>query len=731
MKKILYRILSAAIILICLCLPLQCRAAENNRSIMAYNIYLHPDLSGAGRKFEGYVIDFYGEKTPQLTYWALCNWQMDLQTFLRDHPGAHGMGAYAGLQNTADGRKGLLSFWEILDKSGKTLLRAKRIYPAGSESTFDGEGEGTNHFISYDWKTGHWYRMMIRSWKDEESGHTFVGQWLCDTGTGAWTLASYFDTGLTDSFITGDLALFQENYNGTNRDQERKFRVRGLYALPLGSEKWVSLGKAELSRDTVFGNKEGRYAFGAEQDYFWGSAGGRVKDQAAFEKANPSKAKFSITQAAAPSMPAFTLKSLSSEGGKITFAFSEKSAPMLRAEAEFLPVKGSSGEKQTIRMTRPEKKEIPLTGIRAGNYTVKLTFTDIFGQTLEEERKIRVGSGKTALSGKSGTKAEAAASVQDQTIDLNSLKGETIRKLLLAHYTREFEPAGEYEILPEEFHYTDRGIEAVLRYLMTDEEAEELLANGSFPVANKYITDITVSLSTGKVTDLYAEGEGGRGPWYLQDEPDFAQLARADGAIRTGSDKASIAQSGTIISKSSLTVGNKRFSELMEEDVLNLYGRNTFYQENRTDFRGETLSEVHNTLNNRPDMYVVAKSLPESGKVVYLELYAKDQRAIVKSDTRVEDFYLGESLEDMALSLGLPEDFEERILFEIGEDMDVVIRPPVEGETGDYVFYAGNVDKGQRLLRIIDDDVQLECSYYQNQLRSLIIYDLDYYKTSS
>ena len=54
-------------------------------SPMAKNIYSNPDLSKTSKKFETFTIDFRGIDIPPSTYWALCNWNMDLSQFKTNH----------------------------------------------------------------------------------------------------------------------------------------------------------------------------------------------------------------------------------------------------------------------------------------------------------------------------------------------------------------------------------------------------------------------------------------------------------------------------------------------------------------------------------------------------------------------------------------------------------------------------------------------------------------------
>ena len=85
-------------------------------SKMAHNIYSDPIFKNeSSEKYDTFLIDFKGTKTPIYTYWALCNFDIDLTAFKEkyNYYDVTGGGAYAGLQNTEEGRKGIMSFWQI------------------------------------------------------------------------------------------------------------------------------------------------------------------------------------------------------------------------------------------------------------------------------------------------------------------------------------------------------------------------------------------------------------------------------------------------------------------------------------------------------------------------------------------------------------------------------------------------------------------------------------------
>lgn len=373
MKRFKILVTLSLIISICLTLGLKTEANGNNRpSKMAHNIYMDPvifkeDTSG---EYQAFQIDFKGIDTPVNTYWALCNWKMK-----------GGFGAYGGLQNTVDGRMAIMSFWEgYVD--GK-LLRAKRMYPAGNESYFGGEGEGTHWITSYNWATGQWYRMLFFCWDDVETGHTFVGQWVEDLTTGQWTLISYYDTNLTDSAIMGGLSQFQENYVPGTSYAARSFAVKNIYALDKVKNTWISLNRSQISTDPAsWGfNTAGSYEFGSGGQFFWGKAGEYVADPASYSASHPVTKTFKITQPDQPETPASQLVAMTASyaNGKtqVSWKASNLATPIYRYDIGLMDAAGNIVEVATY--TRPELETALLQTPYSASLKPIMVTTDVYG----------------------------------------------------------------------------------------------------------------------------------------------------------------------------------------------------------------------------------------------------------------------------------------------------------------------------------------------------------------
>jgi len=280
---------------------------------MAKNIYSTPDLSKTSNKFDGFTIDFRGIDTPEATYRALCRWNMDLTEFIKDHSDVTGGNAYGSLQTKNGKRVAILSFWEIGYKENgvSKTHRANRMYPKGKESTFDGEGEGTNYIADYNWETNVWYRFVIRCWRDL-SKNTYVGEWIQNLQTNEWVLFAYFNTNLKNSYLTKRLAQFQENFNSKYFGKERSFQIKNMYALDLVYKKWISLNKTTLSYDLASWGYDtaGTHEMGYTNYYFYGSTGLPVDDQKLYDSSNPSSVTGTINQPDTPNFNKPVIKSI-------------------------------------------------------------------------------------------------------------------------------------------------------------------------------------------------------------------------------------------------------------------------------------------------------------------------------------------------------------------------------------------------------------------------------------
>ena len=351
--------------------------------LSTYGRYIgsNPDISKTSKKFSAFTIDFIGTKTPKFTYWCLLQWNMDISKFKESHPDAKGGLAYGGLQVTGDGPKGIMSFWEINYKENgvSKKQRATRVYPEGKEGTFTGEGEGTNFISTYNWSANVWYRYTICSWEDDSTGNTFVGQWYQNLSTKEWTLFTYFDTKLKDSYITGPLFQFQENYKEETYGQERSSQFKNLYVYDKVAKKWLSLDKTTLSLNVgaANGNTAGTCVLKFMTNYFYLSSGLPVDDQKAYDASHPSSVTGTITQPDIPNFaePSFNSVDIVLTTTKMTINWSmdSKTPPCYNFIIDIYSYNSPNYSLiKRVKITRPELRTYSFTSVFKGKYRVDI-----------------------------------------------------------------------------------------------------------------------------------------------------------------------------------------------------------------------------------------------------------------------------------------------------------------------------------------------------------------------
>ena len=202
-------------------------------SVRSKIIYSDLDLSNTSGNFDIFTIDFKAIDIPENTFWCSLQWQMDLTNLKKKCSDVQGGMAHGGFKTTKNGKKALISLGEITyrENGEEKKITPTRLYPKGeTEKEIIYEDEGTKYITEFEWESNVWYRLVFRTWKDHSLRETFVGEWIQNLSTQKWTLLAYFNTHLTDSFISGKLKQFQEDYNVEFLGLERSFQIKNIYA---------------------------------------------------------------------------------------------------------------------------------------------------------------------------------------------------------------------------------------------------------------------------------------------------------------------------------------------------------------------------------------------------------------------------------------------------------------------------------------------------------------------
>lgn len=244
-----------------------------------------PCLSGwlsipDGVRYSEYSIEFKADYIPEATYWCLGQWSLDYSSLEEEYEKVdfESGGAYGGFQNNHDGMETIIAFWDVYctDESGReTVIRAERVYPTNlGDEDFGGEGEGAHCLVPYEWEAGHWYRMHVKCVESQETGTTWVEQWVYDLETEEWTLLCIYDLKAKDVLFMSSPAIFMENYLTEYAGGVRSMEVRNAKYLDVSTGNWETVASAYIGSNGGAPGYEGSYNFGTFKDRIWMIASG-------------------------------------------------------------------------------------------------------------------------------------------------------------------------------------------------------------------------------------------------------------------------------------------------------------------------------------------------------------------------------------------------------------------------------------------------------------------------
>ena len=124
------------------------------------------------------------------------------------------------------------------------------------------------------------------------------------------------------------------------------------------------------------------------------------------------------------------------------------------------------------------------------------------GDSWAEKTAEKIEQKKAKLSQKEETIEEAATEETAQEDNSTQLTKEEITQLVVEHYNALLseEDGGNYAIFDFETQDTDTGYSMMLRYQMSEEAANEIIAEGGSPSANRLVAWVRVNIQSGEVT---------------------------------------------------------------------------------------------------------------------------------------------------------------------------------------------------------------------------------------
>ncbi len=396
LKKLTSLFVSGAILSALLCSsPVSASTAVNDPTVSAHCIYSRPDLSQTSGSFLSFMIDFRTDNQAIGTYWQLCQATLDVTELKAQYPTVSNAVFYGGFQRSVNKINTLFSFWDIVEdyNENKVITTPTRVYPAGDEHLFGGEGNGHNYFMDYEWKENTWYTLLVHCWKDKATGKTFIGQWIRNTEDGEWILTSYFNTTLSETCIQGSMSQFMESFSKPYWGLKRDIYLKNIYTYDKIKKQWFSLDKMSMNYSYMYPDKNGTHTLKITDEYFFGDAGEKVENQALYDSQNPQILTGTVKQPAVPNFGNFSINTMSVDNEKLEWDFSESSAPALSFSADI--INKDTMEVTSYVCTRPEVRELSLKELSDGNYLIHTQFTDVFDRSCSCDYAVTVRNGAT------------------------------------------------------------------------------------------------------------------------------------------------------------------------------------------------------------------------------------------------------------------------------------------------------------------------------------------------
>ena len=350
----------------------------------SHGLYMECDASVVNNRSDGFMIDFYSDSAEALgTYWAHANWHMYTLPSVRElgYRSISGGGSYTGqqLRSRDSDRTCIMSCWkyEYRDPATGELhdLYAECMY--GQSSQYHNEGSGTSYIRQYPWSNSRWYKEVLLCWEDEETGYTFVGTWLYDYTADEWTLITYYNTFLVDSYIEGGCSQFLENYSSYYNRRYRSWQYRNVYFLSHDNGVWVSSPTVrQFSDNNAAAIGEVKMGIASDGSYVWGSVDGTSEIDSDTSISNT----YRLTQPTSPYLPSTAVIGSidASDLSNVTWNIPASASPQVSYK---LTVTDVDGEVLAVRSgTRPDVRSAEVTGVSTDAYKCELIVTDIFGR---------------------------------------------------------------------------------------------------------------------------------------------------------------------------------------------------------------------------------------------------------------------------------------------------------------------------------------------------------------
>jgi hypothetical protein len=263
--------------------------------------------------------------------------------------------------------------------------------PGTISSRFGGEGDGYKTINPYQWSLNTWYNVALRAWK--LNSKLYIGTFIQNMSTGVWFHTSTLAIPERTTFLGSGNDAFLENWTGSNTAYDGRFIRKAFFkdcwnlttanAWQKHTARSFSANAGDQGRNGIY-DRAFNSGYDATEDAYFMEHGGNVQPSAGFGTGRTLTLPVQTNQGSAPALTVGEIQSASaiSNGSSVTVNWQNNASksPQLSSKVELL---NSSGTViNTTEETLPQKRTATISAaLGAGNYTVRITLTDIFNQT--------------------------------------------------------------------------------------------------------------------------------------------------------------------------------------------------------------------------------------------------------------------------------------------------------------------------------------------------------------
>lgn len=304
---------------------------------------------------------------------------------------------YAGLQQTTDTSYGspkilISSLWDVNTLAG--IYSSVDYHDVTTfKSRFGGEGDGWKTINPYNWELNTWYNLVQRSWKS--NGKLYIASFINNISTGKWFHTATLSIPEPDVYLTATNDAFLENWYGYNASwngsQVRKayykdcwnLNLNGTWEKNIGANFSANNSDADIQRNGIYHN-----SFNADYDYsenaYFMQHGGSTTPSSAFNNGRSLQLPAQVNQGTSPTLTVGTVISVNATYNNdttiVNWTVDEYKSPQLIAKIDI--INSLNNIVKSEQYTLPEKRSATINyHLDNGNYTIRITLTDIFNQT--------------------------------------------------------------------------------------------------------------------------------------------------------------------------------------------------------------------------------------------------------------------------------------------------------------------------------------------------------------